>query len=364
MKRSVEERIRDVRCLLAAAEAVFQDRQRIAPAIAAATGLSPAGVELGFASLERDATDEALRSLVARAGDAPRVHVILSANVFVAPLRALAVARAAAPRVTVRPSSRDPALTHALVAAVAAAGDAAVGLVDERDFVASGALEAGEIHVYGRDETIAVVRSRAADSRHVTVRGHGAGLGLAVVTHGIDVDVAAELLAQDVVPFDQRGCLSPRLAIVQGDAARALAFARTLHERLGAWTVRVPRGSLTPEERAESRRWRDTLAFAGDVFDGDGHAVAVAPPGAPWWLPPAGRHVQVIAQSELADLAARVAPIAPFVVTVATDDAPRVLAALPALAVARISPLGRVQHPELDGPVDLRNQERTPMWPV
>jgi len=74
--------------------------------------------------------------------------------------------------------------------------------------------------------------------------------------------------------------------------------------------------------------------------------------------------VQVIAQSELADLGAPVAPIAPFVVTVATDDAPRVLAALPALAVARISPLGRVQHPELDGPVDLRNQERTPMWPV
>ena len=56
VSRSAEERVADVRRLLAASRAVHADRARLVPAIAEATGLSAQGVELGFASLERDAT--------------------------------------------------------------------------------------------------------------------------------------------------------------------------------------------------------------------------------------------------------------------------------------------------------------------
>ena len=133
--------------------------------IANATGLTREGVELGFASLEREASDADLATLVDAAGDASHVHVVLSANVFVCPLRALALARSAAPRVTVRPSSRDPVLSRALIEATR---DEAIALVEERDV---SAVEAGEIHVYGTSETIAAVRARA----RVAVRGQAEG---------------------------------------------------------------------------------------------------------------------------------------------------------------------------------------------
>ena len=97
-----------MRRLIEVARAVVTGRERFAEAVGRHTGLSAQGVELGFESLECDAGEADVRSLVARAGHATQVHVILSANVFVAPLRALAIARAAAERVTVRPSRGIP----------------------------------------------------------------------------------------------------------------------------------------------------------------------------------------------------------------------------------------------------------------
>jgi hypothetical protein len=345
MSRTVRERMASVRGLLEAARAVHDERARLAPAVARATGLTPQGVELGFAFLERDATDGELRELVARAGEASSVHVILSANVFVAPLRALAIARAASARVTVRPSPRDPTLTRALVESAA---DEALTIVDERDVAA---VEAAEIHVYGRNETIAEVRTRAHPN--VVVRGHGTGLGLAFVTCEKDIAAAAEAIAADVLPFDQRGCLSPRVVLFEGNELGAQELARTLHEQLSVQGERVPRGPLFEPERTQSARWRDTLAFAGRVWSGAHHTVAVGPSHAPPIVPPPGRHVYVAAVRTLEDAIDRMAPLRRFVVAVGTDD-PRRLAAL-APWRARIAPLGKMQRPPLDGPVDRRS---------
>jgi hypothetical protein len=347
VSRTVEDRVADVRRLLVCARAVHDRRERIAPAIVAASGLTYEGVELGFASLERDATDDELRALVAGAGDTRHVHVILSANVFVAPLRALAIARAASERVTVRPSPRDPALTLALLEAAASGGEEALAAVDERD---ASHVEVGEVHVYGRDATIAAVRARVR--RGVVVRGHGAGMGMALVSPDAELEAAAEALALDVVAFDQRGCLSPRVALVLGGEARAERFAEALHVALGAWQTRVPRGQLLEDERIDARRWRDALAFAGRIREGNGWAVAITPEGAPLSVPPAGRHVAVVAAASAEAVAAAIAPVAGKIVAVGTD-APRELAAL-APAHARISALGAMQRPALDGPVDRR----------
>jgi hypothetical protein len=341
--RSAADRVADVRLLLAGAEQVFRERARFVPDLVRTTGLSPEGVDLGFASLERGATDRELLALVAAAGDAASVHVILSANVFVAPLRALALARAAAAHVTVRPSPRDPTLTRALVAA---AGDGAISIVDARDPAES----ASEIHVYGRDATIAEVRARARPG--AIVRGHGAGMGIAVVTKDADVRAAAEALACDVVAFDQRGCLSPRIVLVEGDDARGEAFALALHERLAAWGERVPRGLLADQERADATRWREALEFAGHVWSGADHLVALALAGSPLTVAPPGRHVLVAAERRVAGVAARIAPLGPFIVAVGTDDEPTVRPLVP--SHARVGPLGSMQRPPLDGPVDRR----------
>ncbi len=353
MTRGAEERARDVRRWLEAARRVYADRARLVPVLARATGLSPEGVELGFASLERDASAGELAALVAAAGDAAHVHVVLSANVFIAPLRAIALARAAAARVTVRPSPRDPVLAAALVAA---AGDPAVTLTAERDLQAT---EADRVDAYGRAETLARVRATVRPG--VRVREHGPGLGVAFVGAGADLEAAAEALAADVVPFDQRGCLSPRVALVEGGPAEGEAFARALHERLLAWQSRVPRGELAEAEHAALARWRDALAFAGAAWFGgglDGEVAFAATERtalSPLALPPTGRNVVVTAVASAAAARGALASIAPFVVAVGRGgpgEAGRV--ADLGLPHARVSALGSMQRPPLDGPVDRR----------
>jgi hypothetical protein len=271
--------------------------------------------------------------------------VILSANVFVAPLRAIAVARAAAPRVTVRASPRDPVLANEIVAAV---GDPALTSTSDRDVAST---EADAIHVYGRDQTVAAVRSRAPAG--VVVRGHGAGLGVAIVTGGAAVGEAAEALAIDVVAFDQRGCLSPRLVLIEGDPARAGRFAQALHDRLDEWSRRVPRGTLSADERADAAHWRDSMSFVGEVWRGASHLVAVAPPSAPTVLPPPGRHVLVSTSAPEAT-ASRLAAMSAYLVAVGSDDPARAEGLAP--SHVRVSTLGRMQRPPLDGPADRRWQ--------
>jgi hypothetical protein len=343
--RSDVDRIADVRRLLAAAERAYDQRAASIPQIARTTGLTPEGVELGYGCLERGASDEELRSLVESAGTTEHVHVVLSANVFVAPLRALAVARAAADRVTVRPSPRDPVLTEALVRH---AGDSAIRIDTERDV---SALEATEIHVYGRDATLSEVRARARPG--VTVRGHGAGLGVALVTGAQDAEIAARCIALDVVLFDQRGCLSPRVVVAIGDASRAQRLAEAIHRHLEEWGLRVPRGDLRHEERAEAARWVDTMRFAGSVSAGSHHAVGLgARPQL--FLPPAGRHVLVVASGALSAAREMLAPLAAFVVLVGCDDPGSGAAVAP--SGVRVVALGRMQRPPLDGPVDRRRR--------
>lgn len=337
-----------VRALLAAAHRVAADAE-VREATAESTGLSRAGVDLAMENhLELEVTDADLAKLIERAGMASAVAVILSSNVFVGALRALALALAASDNVIVRPSRRDPAFATALAKA------AGIPLAAELD-VAN--ITQGEIHVYGKDDTIFDVRKRAK----VPVKGHGSGMGVALITAAADLTASARALADDVVVFDQRGCLSPRIVL----AAESVAddFADALHAALE--DSPIPRGMLSSEERAASSRYVSTMSYGARVLVGTQHAVGVAKTIITC---PAYRHVHVIATD---DPAAMLAPIARGVTTVGSNDleAARVIAPLH----ARIARLGEMQRPPLDGPVDLRDplttgleaapSTRLSMWP-
>lgn len=348
MTRGVAERVADVRILQKAARSVIDASGSLADAIAESTGLTREGVSLAFARhVEVDASDADLERLVERAGDTARVTVVLSANVFVGALRALAIARAASEDVVLRPSRRDPAFARALVEAAIAAGDTHLRLDEQLDVAT---VEEGELHVYGRDETIAEVRAKARAG--VRVRGHGSGMGLAWVSASADLAQAARGLADDVVVFDQRGCLSPRVALVVGDEPRASTFAEALHAELDRLAMSVPRGAMPADERAAAGRYVATMTYACRALVGSQHAVGVAPPGAPLVLPPPYRHVHVAACPSIDDAARLLEPLAKGVIVVGSDD----IEAASALAPrgARLSPLGLMQRPPLDGPVDLR----------
>jgi acyl-CoA reductase-like NAD-dependent aldehyde dehydrogenase len=343
--RTDEERMRDVRAVVEAARRVVEQRPSVVGAIASSTGLSLQGVELALTRhLELDATDDEIRQLVARAGDAVTVAIILSANVFVGALRALAVARAASAKVRIKPSRRDPAFARALVEELS---DRATVLDDALEVAT---VDAGEIHVYGRDETIAQVRAEARPG--VRVRGHGAGMGIAWISRAAALEPAARALAEDVVAFDQRGCLSPRIAFVEGDVARAEELGQALHAVLDRLDREVPRGALPAEERAASERYVATMTYAHRALVGTGHAVGIAEVGAPFVLPPVYRHVHIAPCPTSRDAVQVLGPAAGAVIAVGSDD--EVAARVLTPAWARLSPLGWMQRPPLDGPVDLR----------
>jgi hypothetical protein len=340
MGRSFAARVLDVRAVVEAAQRLQRDREGLVGAIVASTGLSPEGVRLGFEEhLETEPSPADLEALVrgAGGGDTPHVHVILSAGVFVGALRAIAVACAASATVTVRASRRDPVFAEALVQALGRPG---VTLGD-------GAAEGGEIHVYGTDETAAKVAAGSPPA--VTVKRHGTGLGVAIVSAADDTAVAAGAIARDVVPFDQRGCLSPRVVLVEGGEPRAQELARALDAELAAAEPRVPRGALSRSEREEAARYAETIAFAGQIWRGAAHLVGSSQ--GQLIVPPAGRHVHVRAVADASDARACLGPIARYVVALGVNA--RSLAGW-GPERARVSALGLMQRPPLDGPVDLR----------
>ena len=342
----------DVSRLLEAARMLVERRAELAPAIVESTGLSPEGALLALTRhVETEATEAELSRLVACAGDARRVTVVLSANVFVGALRAIALARAASDDVVVRPSRRDPAFARALARAAIGLGDGHLRIDESLEV---GAVELGEVHVYGRDETIADARAKVRAG--VIVRGHGSGMGVALISAAADLEQAARGLAADVVVFDQRGCLSPRIALVIGDEARAAALAEALDAELDRLAAAVPRGDVPADERAAAGRYVATMTYACRVLVGSDHAIGIAPPGAPLVLPPPYRHVHVAACASLADAEKLLAPLARAVIGIGSDD-PEAARNLVSRGCpwARVSALGQMQRPPLDGPVDGRD---------
>lgn len=307
----------------------------------ASTGLSAENVELALTEiLELRPSDTELDALLGSVIPAPRAHVVLAANVFVAAHRAIALALAQSPLVFVRPSRRDPVLAELLFEA----SDNLFELVDELR------VEPGDhVWAYGTDESLGEIRRALPPG--TSFDAHGPGLGVALVAPAAS-SLAARELARDVVPFDQRGCLSPRLAFVTGGEDAARAFAAELAAALEEQERVVPLGRLSPDELAEVTRWRETMRFAGELLPASSGWVSLPAPNAALVVPPVGRNVTVVSAP---DWESRVSALQPLIAAVGVAGPPELEArAARALPRARRSAVGRMQRPRFDGPVDLR----------
>jgi hypothetical protein len=337
-------------------------------ALPLATGLSPANVERSLARhLETSVSPDDLERLIARAGTAPRVHVVLSANVFTAVVRAVALAVAAAPVVVVRPSSREGVLAPLLRHALGEQGsdttfELSTALETVGDTMARSLVEpeAGDlVHVYGRRETIDAIAARCPPG--VTVRGHGPGFGIALIGDALAEYAAAELRAEaerlswDIVAFDQRGCLSPRVALFTGSRDDAERFASFLAAELEQRESEVPRGALSDEERRDRALYRQSLQAVGQCFEGATSLVGLDLEPRALVLPPAGRHLHVMRVRDAGGLEGLLAPHVGAITCFGVAERSSHAKALAVLAPgARSLPIGNMQRPPLDGPVDQR----------
>ena len=302
------------------------------------TGLSAPNIELGLTRcLETAPVAEHLQTLLASTPEAPRAHVLLSGNVFVAALRAIAIGLASSAQVSVRASRRDPALAEALQTL-------APGLFELRSQLAP---EPGDhFWSYGSDATLAELK--ASLPAGVWFHHHGSGFGAAVIDASALTAEQTRDLALDSALFDQRGCLSPRVVCVIGSHEQALNVAQRLAFELAALERELPPGLQGTEQAAEARRQRDAAAYAFELFNAGGGWVSFAPELV---VPPAGRNLHV---STTPDPLRALLPFVQHLTCIGTN-ADRLAGQLGlTFGGARLVALGEMQRPPLDGPVDRR----------
>ena len=324
-------------------------------AMAAESGLSMEGVRHALdALLEVDRAERELDLLLthphlARA-DRPAVGVLLCAHVVTAPLRAIAWALALSPCVRIRASRRASTFVRALA-------DAAPSLIslelpgdspldDLRRLV--DALPSGSaLHVYGGAGAIDAARSLVSARADLELEPHGPGFGVIVATPS-ELIACADAIALDVVAFDQRGCLSPRAAIVVGEGHRA---ASALHAALATLDVRIPRGRLSAEVRVEVALAIEAARFAGTAHVGGGHAVLELAESTSLAIGPAARVLPLLEVNDLESALARIEPFSWQITQIACSEAWRAQLG----AIAPTCALGAMQTPPFDGPVDRRS---------
>jgi hypothetical protein len=337
----IEQALHAARRLADPSDALGREARELLPG---STGLSKENVELGLSEcLETAPESEEIAELCRNVPLAPAAHVLLSANVFVAAHRAVALALAASDRVYVRSSRREPEMARLLRAAGA-----------PFELVEALRPEPGDhVWAYGTEATLAELRAR--NPPEVTLHEHGPGMGIALVQEPPARDLAslADALAHDVVLFDQRGCSSPRIAFVRGSPESTEQFARALAQALERWGQRVPRGRFSAAEMADESRYRDSAAYAMQLLSAGDAAVSLDESGAHAVLvPPIGRNIHVV---RIENPSRSLLPLVALVTSVGwCGDAgleDEIGATLPH---ARRCALGFMQRPRFDGPVDRR----------
>lgn len=326
-----------VSALLRAVDALQRDGDALRDAVARTSGGSADAARWCVAHTLARYTPEALAALHNTRWEGRAVRVVLAATVPLAPLRAVALPLLQGARaVWVKPSRRQPEIARRVVEALAAQG-LPVNLGDG---------EAQAVIAYGRDETLEVL-ARALPAT-VDFEGHGHGFG-AVVLAGWGGDTAAGL-ARDVAAYDQHGCLSPQVVLCVSDAP---GLALALHHALEEIALRWPRAPMDNGVGAGVWQWLGVQSALGaTVLRGECHAVTLWP-HAGMQASPGARNIAVVPVRDLDEARALLSPHAGFLSTVGTD-VPGDLRWRPEGFAGRVSAVGEMQDPPLDGPEDLR----------
>ncbi len=292
---------------------------------------------------EVDTTNGDLAALVAATPVAPHAHVLLSANVFSSALRALALAIASSPRLSVRASRREPVMLELL----RLASPSAFELVTELS-----PNPGDHLWLYGSDATLTEVTKLTAPG--VSIHAHGTGYGVVALQLTEDSPLAtlAAAVAADIAPFEQRGCLSPRRLLVDGPPDLTRRFALALVDAMSRVEQLLPVGLLAASELAEQRRWTQLAALSGELWPAGRGWVALPDEGRPLGLEPLGRCIALETSEQVPRLLAEVEPL---LTTVAAFGPRGWLTELRSVAPrARHVAPGRMQSPPLDGPADRR----------
>jgi hypothetical protein len=128
---------------------------------------------------------------------------------------------------------------------------------------------AARVELYGSDRTVAELAARYRASGPGRCDLHGARISAGLVLARANVGRAARDFAVDVAMYEGRGCLTPHVLFVEGEAARTTLFVDALARSLAAYESRWPRTRGSVHEETERRRFID---------DAEVHALGAAGP--------------------------------------------------------------------------------------
>lgn len=215
--------------------------------------------------------------------------------------------------------------------------------------------EAEAVVAYGSDETVRGIACRVPP--HVRFIGYPNRVGAALVSKAAlsrgSVAALADGAAQDVIVFDQQGCVSPHTIFAErGGEVSPLDFGNELARVLEKLAREIPRGTLSPGESTLIHQLRAQAEVRGAT-------VLASERGTEWTViveekaefqpSPLNRVIQVCAVDDLAQALKALEPVGRHLQTVAVaapPDARRSLAGrLGAIGVTRVVPLGEAAWP-------------------
>jgi acyl-CoA reductase-like NAD-dependent aldehyde dehydrogenase len=342
-------------------------RRQALAAIPALTGHAPAAVEMAIDHLWGALGAEDLRAVArlegadgaAAARPGLALHV-LAGNVPGAGIFGVVAALLAGVPSLVKTARREPVLP-ALVAQSIAAADARLGAAlvvmswpgGDPTLDAVALARAELVLAYGRDTTLDALAAR----RGGRLLRFGPRLSVALIARDADDDATAADAALQVALFDQQGCLSPQLVLLEARSGAACErFAAALHGALAALDRSLPPAPSTLAESAgvlrflERQRWREQEGERVRVHgDPAGRFSVVVDDSGAWPASPLHRHVVLVPVPSLAAAAAVLHPLAGAVEAVGYAGPAQRSGEAAAVAAAarahRFCPLARMQAP-------------------
>lgn len=271
---------------------------------------------------------------------------------------------AKAPQVIKSPSSQPnfPMLLRKSIAEVDPILGAAIAVGtwnDKREHLYKLVDRADVVVVYGSDETVQQLRLECSPKTRYVAYGHA--VSLVVITREAATEETMNHLAWDMLTYDQRGCLSPRAALVEaGGALEPFEFAEIFATKvLPSIASQMPCGPLYPGEAEMLLQRRGVYAFRGRSFSGDGWTVTYDEHPA-WPDEALPRFLPIKTFSDADDLRKIVAPVAQHLLAVGYAG-PRsrqreFAELLGETSASRVCPVGHMQCP----PVNWSISGRTP----
>lgn len=288
--------------------------------------------------------------------------VVLASNLPALAVQPLLPALAARRPVLLKSPTAEPffapAFVRALVQRLPALADAVAARVwagGEEALEAPLLERAGVVVAYGGEEALASLERRARTLGSARFAGYGPKTSLAAVGRDADPDAVATGLARDVALFDQRGCLSIAAVYVEGPNDRGRELAEALAAELGRLARTWPPGPVDPATAGAVRQVRAEAELRG-LFRPPVTAGAAEPPLAagtvvveprPAFQPTPGlRTVRVHPLPDLSALPDLLDPWHGRLQGAALAAADKIEPDLTALGISRITPPGRLQHPD------------------